>query len=139
MISDSKRFLNNVFISRETVMSTIGKVSVLSKLSEHYPTAHDPAGVFQTKQTVKVGVVRYRKCVTVGFDTEGLFLWVRPPLGKQGSFLIPWDEIKQVRGTSLYGRQGVLMSIGDPNVGDITVYRDLFELMRTHLKGAAQV
>ena len=116
-------------------MGVLANVSGLSKLFEHYPATHDPGGVSQIKQTVKFGVVRYRKCVTVRFVIEGLFLWVRPPLGRYKQLLIPWDEIKRVGGTSLYGRQGVHMSIGDPEVGEITVYRDLFELIRTFLRG----
>jgi hypothetical protein len=120
-------------------MGVFAKVGCLGKLSHHYPATHDPGGVSHTKQTVKVGVVRYRKCVTMRFGTEGLFLWVCPPLGRQGRLLIPWDEIKQVRGTSLYGRQGVRMSIGDPEIGEITVYRDLFELVSTHLRETTQV
>jgi len=119
-------------------MGIFAKVSGLNKLAEHYPATHDPGGVSQTKQTVKVGVVRYRRCVTVSIGPEGLFLWVRPLLGRQGRLLIPWDEIKQVRGSRMYGRQGVHMSIGDPEVGEITMYRDLFELMRAHLTGVAQ-
>lgn len=119
-------------------MGVFVKVSDLSKLFEHYPATGDPRGVSQPKQTVKVGVVRYRKCVTVRFATEGLFLWVCPPLGRQKRLLIPWDEIKQIGGTSLYGRDGVLMSIGDPEVGEVTVYKALFELMRPFLGGSAE-
>ena len=122
-------------------MGVFAKVSGLNKLAEHYPATHEPGGVSQTKQTVKVGVVRYRRCVTVsiGIGPEGLFLWVQPPLGRAGKLLIPWDEIGQVRGAMLYGRQGVHMSIGDPEVGEITMYRELFERLRGHLKGVVQV
>ena len=94
----------------------------------HYP---DTA---RFKQTVKVGVVRYRGCVTVNIGTEGLFLWVRPPLGRQGKFLIPWGEIKRVKKGRLYGLQGVCLSIGDPEVGEITVYQGLFDQIKAHLK-----
>jgi len=114
-------------------MGIFAKASGLNKLAEHYPATHDPGGVSQTKQTVKVGAVRYRRCVTVSIGTEGLFLWVHPPLGKQGKLLIMWDEIKRIRKSRLYGRQGVHMSIGEPVVGEITVYRELFELARVYL------
>lgn len=120
-------------------MGVFAKVSGLNALAEHYPATHDPGGVSQTRQTVKIGVVRYRKYVTISIGTEGLFLWVRPPLGGQGRLLIPWDAIKQIREASLYGRQDVHMSIGDPEVGEITMYGDLFERVRTHLRGMAQV
>lgn len=114
-------------------MGIFARVSGLNKLVERYPTTRDPGQAEQIKQTVKVGVVRYRGCVTVGIGTEGLFLWVRPPLGRQGKFLIPWDEIKRVKKGRLYGLQGVCLSIGDPEVGEITVYQSLFEQMKVHL------
>ncbi len=113
-------------------------MSGLNKLSEHYHTTNDSGGVCQTKQTVKVGVVRYRRCVTVGIGRDKLFLRVRPPLGREWKLLIPWNEIRQVRGAMLYGRQGVQMSIGNPEVGEITMYRELFELLRGNLDEVAQ-
>ena len=119
-------------------MGVFAKVSGLNKLAEHYPATHDPRGVSQAKQTVKVGIVRYRRCVTVSIGTEGLFLWVRPPLGRAAKVLIPWNEIRQVRGAKLYGRQGVRMSIGYPEVGEITMYRELFERVKGHLKETVQ-
>ncbi len=109
----------------------------MDKLSEYYRATHDPGGGLQTKQTVKLGAVRYRRCVTVSMDVGGLFIWVRPPLGRQRKLLIPWDEIKTVREDRLYGRQAVFMSIGAPEVGKITVYKELFELIRVYLKGNA--
>lgn len=102
-------------------------MSDLKKLFEHYRAPHKPAGASLSRQTVKVGIVRYRKCVNVISGTGGLFLWVRPPLGREKQLLIPWDQIKQFSDTRLYGLQGVCMSIGDPQVGAITVYRDLFD------------
>ncbi len=116
-------------------MEVFAKMSGLNELIKHYPAPRDPGGVSRTKQTVQIGVVRYRRCVNVSIGTVGLFLWVRPPLGRQGRLLIPWGEIKQVRGARMYGRQGMRMSIGDPDVGKITMYRDLFELVRTYLRG----
>ncbi len=120
-------------------MEVFAKMSVLSKLFEHYPATNDPSGDSQPKQTVKVGIVRYRKCVTVSVATEGLFLWVCPPLGRQKRLLIPWDEIKQISCASLYGRQGVQMLIGYPELGEVTVYSALFESIRPFLRGTAQV
>ncbi len=120
-------------------MGIFSKVSGLDKLSEHYHAPNDPGGVSQTKQTVKVGVVRYRRCVTVGIGRDELFLLVSPPLGREWKLLIPWNEIRQVRGARLYGRQGVHMSIGDPVVGEITMYRELFDQLRGNLSEVAQL
>ena len=114
-------------------MGIFTRISNLTKLAELYPALHDPEGLSHTNQTVQFGVVRYRRCVTVNISSDGFFLWAHPPLCKQAKLLIPWDEIKQVRAARLYGRQGVYLSIGDPEIGDITVYRNLFELVRAHL------
>ncbi len=120
-------------------MGIFSKLSGLNKLSDHYHSTNDPSGVCKTKQTVKVGIVRYRRCVTVGIGRDELFLWVSPPLGREWKLLIPWNEIRQVRGAMLYGRQGVHMSIGDPEAGEITMYRELFELLRGNLSEVAQL
>jgi hypothetical protein len=128
-----------VLVAREiNDMGVFARMSGLGKLAEHYPATHEPGGVSQTRQTLKVGGVRYRRCVTVSIGPEGLFLWIRPPLGRAGKLLIPWDEIREVGGARLYGRQGVHMSIGDPEVGNITMYRELFERVRTYLGETTQ-
>ena len=119
-------------------MGIFSKASGLNKLIEHYPATHDPGQAGQIKQTVKIGVVRYRGCVTVSIGPEGLFLWVRSPLGRQGKLMIPWDEIVQVRKGRLYGLQGMCLSIGEPEVGEITVYQGLFEQMKMYFRGVEQ-
>jgi hypothetical protein len=113
-------------------MRAFAKVNGIYKLAERYPAPHEPEGGDWTGQTVKIGAVRYRRCVTVGTDPEGLFLGVCPPLGRARKLLIPWDEIREVREARLYGRQGIHLSIGEPEVGEITMYRELFERMREH-------
>ncbi len=122
-----------LFERKANGMEIFYRVSGLNRLAACYSATHDPGGTCRTRQTVKVGIVRYRGCVTVGINTEGLFLWVRPPLGREGKLLIPWDEIKQVKGARLYGRKGMRMSLGDPEVGEITMYKELFEQVRKHL------
>jgi hypothetical protein len=118
-------------------MGIFSKLSGLKKLSDYYSTS-DPSGVCKAKQTVKVGIVRYRRCVTVGIGRDELFLRVSPPLGREWKLLIPWNEIRLVRRAVLYGRQGVHLSIGDPEVGEITMYKELFELLRANLSDVAQ-
>ena len=116
-------------------MGIFSKASGLDRLAERYPAGHAPAGNDHVKQTVQVGIVRYRRCVTVGIGTEGLFLWVRPPVGRQAKLLIPWNEIRQIQEAKLYGRPGMRLSIGEPEVGEITIYRELFEPMGMYIDG----
>ena len=118
-------------------MGVFARVSGLNELAERYPATQIPGGTFRTKQTVQVGIVRYRRCVTVGISPEGLYLWVRPPLGRQAKLQIPWDEVKQVSESRVFGRRGMQLSIGDPEIGEIRVYRELFESMRAYLREKA--
>ncbi len=115
-------------------MGVFARMSGLNRLAERYPATYEPSGVRQTKQTAKIGVVQYRRCVTVTISPEGLYLWVRPPLGRAGKLLIPWDEIREVQEARLYWLQGVRMTVGDPQVGEITIYRKLFERMREYVQ-----
>ncbi len=115
-------------------MGIFEKMSGLNKLAEHYSSIAHPTNAVLAKQTVKFGVVRYRSCVTVSMETHGLFLWVRPPLGRHIKLLIPWGQIKKTSASRLYWVPAVLMSIGDPEQGTITVYHNLFERIRANLK-----
>jgi len=115
-------------------MGVFEKLSSLHKLAQQYPSASDPAHISRVRQTVKFGVVRYRRCVGVGFDAQGLSLAVSPPLGKRMDLFIRWSEIKNVRSARLYWLPAVCLSIGSPEVGDIIIYKRLFE----HIRGFLQ-
>ena len=110
------------------------RVSGLNNLVEHYPVTEVPEEVGLLKQTVMIGIVRYRACVAVGVDTKGLYLDVNPILSKSIKLLIPWGEIKQTCKSKLYGRRAVCLSIGDPKIGKITVYDGLFASMKEYLR-----
>lgn len=114
-------------------MGIFTRASGLDRLAQRYPAAQIPAGTLRHKQTVQIGVVRYRRCVTVGIGPAGLYLWVQPPLGKQAQVQIPWREVKKTGKTKVFGRQGMQLSIGEPEIGDIRVYRELFRSMETFL------
>jgi hypothetical protein len=114
-------------------MGLFGHVSGLTRLAQQYPAAERPEGVERLKQTVKIGAVRYRRCVTVNVSPQGLYLRVQPPLSRYPAVLIPWDEVKGTRRARLYGRRGIRLSIGRPEVGAVTMYEELFRLMQPYL------
>ena len=118
---------------KDESMGIFEKLSGLNRLAVHFASMAEPANAVLVKQTVKFGDVRYRRCVTVSIEPRGLFLWVRPPLARHIKLLIPWDHIKKTRASRLYGLPAVLMSIGDPGQGTITVYQDLFERIQANL------
>jgi hypothetical protein len=100
-------------------------------LAKHYHTTQKPPPEnLLTRQTIAVGAVRYRSCVTVACLPKGLYLsiWFSPAL------FIPCDEINSVRPTMLYCRDARQLSIGSPALGTATFYITFYEKMiRSHL------
>jgi hypothetical protein len=109
------------------------QASGLTRLIERYPAAQRPEGVEREKQTVKIGAVRYRRCVTINVSSHGLYLWVRPPLSKHPPVLIPWDSVRRICRTRLYGRKAVRLLIVGPQVTPLVVHEGLFKSIRPHL------
>jgi hypothetical protein len=109
------------------------RVSGWSELAKLYPADGKPTGKTYARQTVQVGAVRYRRCVMVGIDSLGLWLWVQPRLTRFHPLFIPWDKIKETQETRLYSRQAVQFSIEGPSTTTITVYEELFEGMSPYL------
>lgn len=110
------------------------KISGLDELARCFSATREPQGTELTKQTVQIGAVRYKRCVTVHVDAEGLFLQIififsksRPP------FFIPWHEIKQVQITRLYWQQAITLTISDPPVTKITLPKPTYSLIAAHL------
>jgi hypothetical protein len=110
------------------------KLSGLTGLAQRYPVTQPPMGATLAKQTVRVGSVRYRRCVDVSVGEGGLYLGVHPPLLAQGDILIPWDEIRGAQKTRLYSRKAVRLSIGEPEFGSVTLYKALYEQVSPHLR-----
>ena len=109
------------------------QASGLTRLIERYPAPQRSEGVEREKQTVKIGVVRYRRCVTANVSSDGLYLWVRPPLSRHPPILIPWDAVRRICRTRLYGRKAVRLLIDGPEVTPLVVYEGLFKLIHPHL------
>jgi hypothetical protein len=100
---------------------------------ERYSTPNLPAGQIVQRQTVKIGAVTYKRCVTVGIATEGLYLTIW-----RKTVLIPWSEFKGVGQTMLYWQRVPLLTVANPPVATITVQNDLFEIMRGRLMASSR-
>jgi hypothetical protein len=101
------------------------------RLTERYATPNPPSGHIIQRQTVKIGAVTYKRCVTVGIASDGLYLAIW-----RKAVLIPWSEFKGVGQTMLYWQRVPLLMVGNPPVTTITVQNDLFEMMRGLLMAA---
>jgi hypothetical protein len=123
----------------ETMMRFFGQISGLLRLAERYPAPQPPEGRAFTRQTLQIGPVRYRRCVTVQIGPSGLCVWPRPILSNYPAFLIPWDEIKRVQHTWIYISMGaMLLSIGAPEVGTVRVPMSLFRQIEPSLAARLQ-
>ena len=111
-----------------------GRIGSLDGLARRYPATHQPQGDQLTKQTVRFGPVRFRRCVTVSIEPEGLYLWVRPIMSNYTPILIPWDEVKAIQEAIIYWQKAVQMSIGTPLVATVAVKMKLFRLIEPHLR-----
>ena len=110
------------------------------RLSETYATTRPLPAPALRRQTVVVGQVMYRRCMTVGCDDRGLYLETSFPISILGRrcALIPWTEFKKIDEGRLFWRPAAALSIGDPPISTITVPIELFnELIRPALGKAA--
>ena len=109
-----------------------------NRLLPKYGANAEPPGARLTGQTIKVGAVRWRLCVTVVLADRGLYLHPRPALGSvlggPRPLLVPWADLRRPRDGHLYvGWRAVELSVGDPELASLTVPLALYEQMRPRI------
>lgn len=109
------------------------KLSGLDRLIERYPCSNKPQGQESHWQTVMVGSVVYRRCVSVISSPEGFYLHVKPILSSFAPALIPWSEFRRTDKAFLHWRDARRLVVGDPSVASITVYGRVLDDMRPFL------
>lgn len=107
--------------------------SGLDRLVDLYPAKTDPTGAKLTWQTVMIGPVVYRRCVTVQVGAEGLYLQVRPSFRRYPALFIPWSEVSAAHAAMLHWQRGLRLSIGHPAVTTITCVGRFLRSIRPHL------
>lgn len=70
------------------------------RLVQVYPAANPPSGRITKRETIQVGAVTYKRCVTLGIADEGLYvaIWRK-------TALIPWTDFKALGQATLFWRQ----------------------------------
>lgn len=109
------------------------RASGLTKIAERFGVTAPPKGLGFDKQTIQVGSVRFRRCVTVHLDEHGFYFWIRVIFSNYPQVLVPWHEIKQCEDTKIYGRRAVAFAVGSPALGMIRVPETLFAQMQPYL------
>ena len=114
-----------VFLILFLVKSLGGTTGGWRRLAEVYGTANPPTGQITKRETIQVGAVTYKRCVTLGVADEGLYvaIWRK-------TALIPWTEFKAVGQATLYWQKVPMLTVGDPPVATMTVPVQVFEVMR---------
>jgi hypothetical protein len=117
------------------VYAPFARASGLTRLIERYATQADCGPERRTGQTVKVGVVRWRRCVTFCASAAGLYLQVNPFGKRYPAVLIPWTDLRPLRETLLYWGRAMALDAG-PGVAEITVPQRLWLLMEPFMRTA---
>ena len=98
------------------------------RLAEVYGTTKPPTGQVTSRETIQVGAVTYKRCVTLGVADEGLYvsIWRK-------TALLPWTEFKALGQATLYWQKVPMLTVGDPPVATMTVPVVVFQVMREKL------
>jgi hypothetical protein len=99
-----------------------------------YKTDLMPDNLSFTKQTIRIGVVKYRKCVTFRAFEPGLFLEIKVPLWKTRKILIPWKDLKHTGYTKIYWQSAASLMVAEDHIATIAIPIQLFYLMEPFIK-----
>ena len=112
----------------------LARAGGLTRLAARYPATAQPNGQTLRFQSVQIGSVRWRLSTTVSISEEGLYLSMSTLLVQQPPILIPWDEIKRVRKTTLYLQEARRLYVGEPSSGNVVVKMSLVRAIEPHLR-----
>lgn len=117
-----------VFLIFRIVQLIDGSKGGWLSLSKTYAAIQPPGGTLTKRLTLKIGAGVYKRCVSMGVCTEGLYLAIW-----RKSALIPWSEFKSLEKATLYWQSIPMITIGEPPVATLTVPVEVFQLFRTYL------
>ena len=117
-----------VFLILFLVKQLGGTTGGWRRLAEVYGTDKPPTGQIVTGQTIQIGAVTYKRCVTLGVADEGLYVTIW-----RKTALVPWNEFKAIGQATLYWQKVPMLTVGDPPVATMTVPVAVFQQMRGRL------
>jgi len=123
-------FLSQDLNTNKMIFKILSNISGLSKLMAHYQTDLASDKFSLTGQTIQIGMVKYRKCVSILAAEAGLFLLINVPLWKSRKLLIPWKEMRHAGYTKIYSESAVSFNVGETYLATIAVPMQMFYLMK---------
>lgn len=110
------------------------------ELTQAFQTNVQPEGKVLKKQTIGLSrILRYRNIATVCISSSGFYLSIGPLFGWNPTVLIPWDQIKKVQKTKLYGVEAFELLTGDYPYITLKVYPSIFSVMEPYIPRSAYV
>jgi hypothetical protein len=118
--------------------SIAGRSCGWDRLTQKFGASIEPQGTQLRGQTIKVGAVRWKNCVSTVLSPQGMYLNLTTGptalLGRLAPVLIPWGEFKNPRPGWLYvGWQAIEMSVGEPEIVTLTFRSTLFQQMTAYI------
>lgn len=104
------------------------------RLAEHHRSMVPPGGREFPRETVRVGAVNYKNCITVRVGPAGLYLapGANPFAKRLTPLLIPWGEIRSIHPTRLFWKSAHVLAVGD--TGSVTVFDEVMKAAREFLE-----
>jgi hypothetical protein len=124
-----------VFVVVFLMWRLLGNAGGWPRLAARYPATRPPQGQVLSWQTVRIGAVRYRFIAQLAIEPGGLYLATRSvaPFVKNPPAFIPWSAFTHVEKSLLYWGSARKLTVGQPPLGTITVWNNLFDQMRPYL------
>ncbi len=104
------------------------------KLIQAFQTDVQPEGKVFKKQTIGLSrILRYRNITTVCVSPVGFYLSIGRLFGWNPRVLIPWDQIKKVQKTRLYGVDAFELLMGNSPYITVKIYPSIFSEIEPYL------
>jgi len=105
------------------IRKLIDGLSGWSHLAACYRAPQSPAAWQWERRTIRVGAVRYRRCIRLAAQPEGLYI-EEAGLPGHAILCIPWSDLRNPMPSRFYGRPSVRLQAGP---GTIELPVELYE------------
>lgn len=100
----------------------------LGPLADRFPDHGELPSKVLKRQTIKVGMVTYKRSATLGIGIDALHLHV---WGRKAR--IPWSEVKAIGSAPFQWSRWPTLKIGDPPVAEILIPQEALQALRAKL------